>query len=210
MCVPCHMTILTNKSALKFVYDISSRSTIISKMSPNVYKRWPKRFHHENEDFDTFKKLPKNVGKWGKIIVGIRLWKVAQCTINRPIWSHWLNAHRFMRNTFLKMGHSRPLFLYFRLFNTVESKQINIRYKSLPMTGLEPQTSGVGSDQSTNWATTTARDDFLSFLFWVYLSRYMYCSERSLFLMDKFTFGHLDRTRDGSNESLLWSTASCV
>ena len=67
------MTILTNKSALKFVYDISSRSTIISKMSPNVYKRWPKRFHHENEDFDTFKKLPKNVGKWGKIIVGIRL-----------------------------------------------------------------------------------------------------------------------------------------
>ena len=27
---------------------------------------------------------------------------------------------------FIKMGHSRPLFLYFRLFNTVDSKQINV------------------------------------------------------------------------------------
>ena len=28
--------------------------------------------------------------------------------------------------------------------------------KSLPMTGFEPRTSGIGSDRSTNWATTTA------------------------------------------------------
>ena len=28
--------------------------------------------------------------------------------------------------------------------------------KSLPMTGFEPRTSGIGSDWSTNWATTTA------------------------------------------------------
>ena len=52
------------------------------------------------------------------------------------------------------MGHFRPLILYFRLFNTVDSQQINIWYKSLPMTGFEPRTSGVGSDCSTNWATT--------------------------------------------------------
>ena len=32
----------------------------------------------------------------------------------------------------------------------------NIRYKSLPTTGFEPQTSGGGSNCSTNWASTTA------------------------------------------------------
>ena len=49
---------------------------------------------------------------------------------------------------FIKMGHSRPLFLYFRLFNTVDSK-CSI-YKFLPMTGYEPQTSGIGSNCFTN------------------------------------------------------------
>ena len=33
----------------------------------------------------------------------------------------------------------------------------NIQYKFLPMTGYEPRTSGVRSDRSTNWATTTFR-----------------------------------------------------
>ena len=27
------------------------------------------------------------------------------------------------------------------------------------MTGFEPRTSGIGSDRSTNWATTTAQQD---------------------------------------------------
>ena len=40
----------------------------------------------------------------------------------------------------IKMGQSRSLFLYFRLFNTVDSKKIYyVRYKSLPMTGFEPR-----------------------------------------------------------------------
>ena len=34
----------------------------------------------------------------------------------------WLNGMQDQRQLFLKMGHSRPLFLYFRLFNTVDSK----------------------------------------------------------------------------------------
>ena len=47
------------------------------------------------------------------------------------------------------MGRSRPPFsLYFRLFNTVDSKQMF--NKSLPMTGFEPRISGVGADRSTN------------------------------------------------------------
>ena len=40
------------------------------------------------------------------------------------------------------------------------------------MTGLEPQTSGIGSDLSTNWATTAAQaTNFLNLnfinIFWV-------------------------------------------
>ena len=56
------------------------------------------------------------------------------------------------------MGHSRPLFLYFRLFNT-QLTVANVQYinKFLPMTGFEPQTFCIRSDCSTNWATTTAR-----------------------------------------------------
>ena len=46
------------------------------------------------------------------------------------------------------MGHSRPLFIYFRLFNTVDNKQM--LNKILPMTGVEPRTSDNKSDRSTN------------------------------------------------------------
>ena len=53
--------------------------------------------------------------------------------------------------TFLKMVHSRPLFLIF-----VSSIQltVNVQYKYLLMTGFEPQSSGIGSNHYTNWATT--------------------------------------------------------
>ena len=67
---------------------------------------------------------------------------------------------------FFKMGHSRPLFLYFRHFNaqlTVNKCSIYI-YKFLPMTGFEPRISGIGSDHSTNWATTTSQL-FVKYLF---------------------------------------------
>ena len=45
-------------------------------------------------------------------------------------------------------------FIYFRLFNTVDNKQMF--NKILPMTGVKPQTSGLKSDHSTNCATTTS------------------------------------------------------
>ena len=56
--------------------------------------------------------------------------------------------------TFL-VGHSRPLFIYFRHFNTVDNKQM--LNKILPMTGVKLRTSGIESDRSTNWATTTSK-----------------------------------------------------
>ena len=45
-------------------------------------------------------------------------------------------------------------FFYFCLF-TVNSK--NLQYKILLMTGFEPQTSGIGSNCSVNWATTATQ-----------------------------------------------------
>ena len=51
------------------------------------------------------------------------------------------------------MGHSRPLFLYFRLFCNLIVQLVDT---ILPMTRFEPLISGVGSSRSCNWATTTA------------------------------------------------------
>ena len=55
--------------------------------------------------------------------------------------------------TFLKMGHSRSLFLSFCLFN------FNVEFvdEILPMLGFKPWISGIRSDRSINWATTSAR-----------------------------------------------------
>ena len=47
-----------------------------------------------------------------------------------------------------KSGPFPASFIYFRLFNTVDNKQM--LNKILPMTGVEPRTSGISSDRSTN------------------------------------------------------------
>ena len=46
--------------------------------------------------------------------------------------------------------------LYFRLFNTVDRKHCSIQIFTMTG-GFELRTSGVGSNRSTNWATSTAR-----------------------------------------------------
>ena len=61
-------------------------------------------------------------------------------------------------------------FIYFRLFNTVDNKQMF--NKILPMTGVEPRTSGIGSDRSTNWAATTSQQGLnLWPIFWRFNDR---------------------------------------
>ena len=70
-----------------------------------------------------------------------------------------LGNFNFQNKFFLKVGHSQLLFVYFRLFNTVDSKQVNkCSIKNLPITGFEPWTSVIGSNCCTNWATTTAQN----------------------------------------------------
>ena len=59
------------------------------------------------------------------------------------------------------MGHSPPLF-YICLFNNWQ--WWNVLYNNLSMTGFKLRISGVGSDHSTNWATTTALSSFLLYL----------------------------------------------
>ena len=57
---------------------------------------------------------------------------------------------------FLKNGPFPATFSLFSSFQyTDDSKQM--LYNFLPMTGFEPWTSGIGSDRSSNWATTTAQ-----------------------------------------------------
>ena len=59
---------------------------------------------------------------------------------------------------FIKNGPFPASFSLYSSFQyTVDSKQMFIMNKFLPMTGFEPRTSGIGSDHSTNWAKTTAQ-----------------------------------------------------
>ena len=54
-----------------------------------------------------------------------------------------------------KMGHSRALFIFIFVFSI--QLTVSAQYQFLPMTGFELQTSGVGSDRSTNLVTATAK-----------------------------------------------------
>ena len=57
---------------------------------------------------------------------------------------------------FLKNGPFLASFLFSSFQYTVDIIQMFDINKFLPMTGFEPRTSGIGSDRSTNWATTTS------------------------------------------------------
>ena len=70
---------------------IRSKSSVTSKKSPIVYKKWPKTdFTRKMKDFDNFKKLPK-MWLFGQNNCCHSLRKVGQSAINRPIWSHCLS-----------------------------------------------------------------------------------------------------------------------
>ena len=56
--------------------------------------------------------------------------------------------------TFFKEWAIPCLFFFIIVFSI--HLTVKVQYKFLPMTGFEPQTSGIGSNHSTNWATTTA------------------------------------------------------
>ena len=52
---------------------------------------------------------------------------------------------------FFKLSiHGLFFFIFVVSIPTVDSKQKDVRFKSSPMTGFEPWTSGIGNDHSTN------------------------------------------------------------
>jgi len=71
---------------------------------------------------------------------------------------YFIHYFRYGFRARIKNGPSPASFSLFSSFQyTVGSKQMFNINKFLPMTGFEPRTSGIGSDRSTNWATTTAQ-----------------------------------------------------
>ena len=67
-------------------------------------------------------------------------------------------------NSWWKIFHVGPFtasLTYILLFNTLDNRLTNVLNKKWPMSGFEPRISGVKSDRSTNWATTTAHDEKL-------------------------------------------------
>ena len=70
-------------------------------------------------------------------------------------WQNWLSNHK----RFLKlMGHF-SLFFFIFIFSIQLTE--NVQYKLWPMTGIEPQTSGIGSDRSISWATALSLTVFM-------------------------------------------------
>ena len=76
-----------------------------------------------------FPRLPWNLGDLSismlRNLSDIGLTKIAYLRagfLPRPAHAHDNKIWRSENDHFKKMGHSRPLFLYFRLFNTVDSK----------------------------------------------------------------------------------------
>ena len=60
--------------------------SVTSKMSPNVFKSYPKMILLEKWKFY---KIYQKCGQFGQINCCLRLWKVAKSAINYSIWSRW-------------------------------------------------------------------------------------------------------------------------
>ena len=77
--------------------------------------------------------------------------------VRSPLPSFWWSQPlRLTVKLFFLNGPSPASFSLFSSFQyTVGSKKMFNINKFLPMAGFERRTSGIGSDRSTNWATTT-------------------------------------------------------
>ena len=101
---------------------------------------------------------PAQTFYWTEIINGSGNWEESCDNSKRNMTRLTLAFVCLGMEFFLKiMGHSRPLFLCFYLFNTQLTVR-NVQYKFfLPMTRSELRTSGIVSNRSTKWVTTTAQ-----------------------------------------------------
>ena len=66
-----------------------------------------------------------------------------------------------LKNTFVFLKNWAIPVLSFFIFVFSIQFAVNVQYNFLPMTAFEPRTSGIRSNHSTNWATTTAQYPFV-------------------------------------------------
>ena len=85
--------VLTDVPTRRFMSNADSTSSSVwpvksHQMSIKVAQKW---FHYKKDRFWHLYKNCLTMWMIGQINCCQRLWKVAQSTINRPIWSHWLS-----------------------------------------------------------------------------------------------------------------------
>ena len=109
------------------------------------------QWRYENKEKEVEKGQRKLIQRW-HTLVELTKWKCH----NRRLHFTYVRCKHFLTVAskviwlvgwysffFKKWANPGLFFFYFRLFNT--------------MTGFEPRISGIGSDRSANWATTTAQ-----------------------------------------------------
>ena len=106
----------------------------------------------------------------------LRTRQIARWLFWIPICEHRIKFIGEKRARLLTVSKNGPNPASFSLFSSFHCswEYTNVLYKSLPMTGFEPQTSGAGSKSSTNWSTTTAQFSLSSFglTFFILLSNH--------------------------------------
>ena len=109
----------------------------------------------------TLQKLPYRVFKLFKMSFApssIKLYVWLTFTLGKNTFLSLETAivrpNRGIKIAFLKNEPFPPSFFFIFVFLITVDSKCSIYF--LPMTGFEPRTSGIGSDCSTNWATTTA------------------------------------------------------
>ena len=85
---------------------------------------------------------------------GVQKWGQFVFFVDRVFWNIFFPSKKFDETELVMENFSRWA-------NTLDNRLTNVLNKKWPMSGFEPRISGVKSDRSTNWATTTAHDEKL-------------------------------------------------
>ena len=93
-------------------------------------------------------------------LLALIIWMGKRPDIALPSSRYVLRSSSMMDLFFLKNWAIPSLFFFFS-YCQYSWQKTNVLYKSLPMTGFKPLTSGLRSNRSTNWATTPPPDWFV-------------------------------------------------
>ena len=101
--------------------------------------------------FCSFFDISKSKMAASKLIFSVWIWNAENVREDDT----WLDSNsKFCSSLHLYFFKWAILGLFFLIFVSSIQLTVNVQYKYLLMTGFEPQTSGIGSNHYTNWATT--------------------------------------------------------